>query len=123
MGDVKTEISGVFSVFGAPDGGEDGLAGDELPGVADEDLDELPFRGGEADLFLPIGSVSGDAVRGKVDGYRTEMNDGGGVLWRDAAGECADAGKEFFYREGLGDVVIRTSVEGCLLYTSDAADE
>ena len=92
----------------APDGVEDLFAGEDAARVLQEELQQAVF--GRAQMQRA--AIARDAMRVLV---HREVMVAQRALLRHAAGPAqqgADAGKEGFHREGLGDVVVGTRIQG-----------
>jgi len=78
---VLAQVVGFGGVGGAPDLLEELALGDELAGIADEDVDELPLGRGEV-----YGVMAGlDGVVGQVDGVAADAG-GDRAVFRAARG-------------------------------------
>jgi hypothetical protein len=76
--------------------------------VPDENLQQLPLGGGQADLAC----CGRDAFGGEVDRERVGRDDGFVAGGGGAAQRGAHPGEEFVHAERLGDVVVGAGVEG-----------
>jgi len=84
---------------------------DQLSGVLDQDLQQLPFGRGEPYLLGAFSAA--DHPVGELDPPPADRDRGSGrCLPGGPPGERADAGEEFVYAERFGDVVVGAGVEG-----------
>jgi hypothetical protein len=84
---------------------------DQLSGVLDQDLQQLPFDRSEPYLLGAFGAA--DHPVGDLDLPPADRDRGSGsCLPGGPPGDRADAGEEFVYAERFGDVVVGAGVEG-----------
>ena len=80
-----------------------------MPGVAHEQLHELPLLGREVHRLAAGGDALGRQVDGEVRPSRRSGASSTGVA---ATLQGAEPGEQLVHPEGLGDVVVGTLVEG-----------
>src|SRR2546430_17544534 len=91
-----------------PDLLEELALADQLAGVADQHVEQLPLDGGQ----VHGGAVGGVYLAaGDVDGVLAEVDGEWGVGGGEAAGGGADAGGGFLDAEGVGDGVVGGGVQ------------
>ena len=124
MADVDVDQVGVWTEVVVPDMFLEEVSVEELPVVANQDLQKLEFVRGQVNLRPVANRLACDEVERKV----ADGKDGwvfGAANRMLAAVNDIDAGPQFIKREGLGHVIIGSSVQArdLQLYVGERAND
>src|SRR5215472_15296881 len=109
LADEDSKILDLLGALSAPDCAEKSAVVDDFSGPPRQVDEELEFLRCETNLA----AADCDFVGGGVDAEVSDLDNGVSLGFaRDAAKIGADSGKKFIHAEGLGHVVIGTSIKG-----------
>src|SRR5215813_9960904 len=109
---VEPEVAGGLGVSGTPDLTEQVLLAEQLAGMAEQHLEQVPLGRGQPDVGRVWPARFADnPLRGQVDDQVTEPDPRLVTVADGPPPDRAHAGEQFVHAERLGDVVVRARVK------------